>query len=79
MHVNRWFMAIFPYITGHALGIGSAGAVCSIKESSGSQNQRVHVVLKASKSAGAKCDDIPADLYPRACVRNLDLWVQSVL
>ena len=32
---------------------GSAGAVCSIKESSGPQNQRVHIVLKASKSAGA--------------------------
>ena len=33
-----------------------AGAVCSIKESSGTQNQRVHIVLKASKSAGAKGD-----------------------
>ena len=33
-----------------------AGAVCSIKESSGPQNQRVHLVLKASKSAGAKGD-----------------------
>ena len=39
---------------GHAFG--SAGAVCSIKESSGPQNQRVHIVLKASKSAGAKGD-----------------------
>ena len=35
---------------------GSAGAVRSIKESSGPQNQRVHLVLKASKSAGAKGD-----------------------
>ena len=26
---------------------GSAGAVCSIKESSGPQNQQVHIVLKA--------------------------------
>ena len=33
---------------------GSAGAVCSIKESSGTQNQRVHIVLKASKSVGAR-------------------------
>ena len=32
---------------------GSAGAVCSIKEISGPQNQRVHTVLKASKTAGA--------------------------
>ena len=32
---------------------GSAGAVCSIKESSGPQNQRVHLVLKALKSVGA--------------------------
>ena len=35
---------------------GSAGAICSIKESSGPQNQRVHIVLKASKSSGAKGD-----------------------
>ena len=35
---------------------GSAGAVCFIKESSGPQNQRVHIVLKASKLAGAKGD-----------------------
>ena len=35
---------------------GSAGAVFSIKESSAPQNQRVHIVLKASKSAGAKGD-----------------------
>ena len=35
---------------------GFAGAVCSIKESSGPQNQWVHIVLKASKSAGAKGD-----------------------
>ena len=39
------------------------GAVCSIKESSGPQNQRVHIVLKASKSAGAKG---PKDLRVRA-------------
>ena len=32
------------------------GAVCFIKESSRPQNQRVHTVLKASKSAGAKGD-----------------------
>ena len=35
---------------------GSAGAVCSIKESSGLQNQRVHILIKASKLAGAKGD-----------------------
>ena len=35
---------------------GSAGAVCSIEESSGPQNPRVSIVLKASKSAGAKGD-----------------------
>ena len=38
------------------LYFGSAGAVCSIKESCGPQNQRVHIVLKASKSACAKGD-----------------------
>ena len=37
---------------------GSAGAVCSIEESSGSQNLRVHIGLKASKSGGSK-DDVP--------------------
>ena len=37
---------------------GSVGAVCSIEESSGPQNLRVSIVLKASKSAGAK-GDIP--------------------
>ena len=37
---------------------GSAGAVHSIKESSGPQNQRVHIVLK---SLGAK-GDIPKTL-----------------
>ena len=35
---------------------GFAGAVCSIKESSEPPNQGVHVVLKTSKSAGAKGD-----------------------
>ena len=35
---------------------GSAGAVCSIKESSGPQNQQVHIVLKASNLAGG---DVP--------------------
>jgi hypothetical protein len=45
-------------MAGYALEFGSAGAVCSIKESSGSQNQWLHLVLKASKSAGAK-GDIP--------------------
>ena len=44
---------------------GSAGAVCSIKESSGPQNQRVHIVLKAAKSAGAK-GDVSKDLPVRA-------------
>ena len=42
---------------------GSAGAVCSIKESSGPQNQQVHIVLKASKSAGAK-GDVPYICIP---------------
>ena len=41
----------------------SAGAVCCIKESSGPQNQRVHIVLKALKSAGAKGD------VPKICTR----------
>ena len=35
---------------------GSAGAVCSIEENSGSQNMQVSIVLKASKSTGAKGD-----------------------
>ena len=36
---------------------GSAGAACSIEESSGPQNLRVHIiVLKAQKSEGAKGD-----------------------
>ena len=35
-------------IQGMRYEFGSAGAVCSIKESSGLQNQRVHIVLKAS-------------------------------
>ena len=43
-------------IQGMHLKFGSAGAVCSIKENSGPQNQQVHIVLKASKSAGANGD-----------------------
>ena len=35
---------------------GSAGAVCSIEESSGPQNPWLLIVLGASKSAGAKGD-----------------------
>ena len=42
---------------------GSAGAFCSIKESSGPQNQRVHIVLKGSKSAGVK-GDVPKICAP---------------
>ena len=34
----------------------AAGAVCSIKESSGSQNLRVSIVIKASKPAVSKGD-----------------------
>ena len=37
---------------------GSAGAVCSIEESSGPQNLGVSIVIKASKSGGAN-GDIP--------------------
>ena len=37
---------------------GSSGAVFSIEESSGPQNPLVSIVLRASKSAGAK-DDVP--------------------
>ena len=44
---------------------GSAGAVCSIKESSGHQNQWVHIVLKVSKSADAK-GDVPR-VYATRC------------
>jgi hypothetical protein len=33
---------------------GSAGAVCFKEESSGPQNPRVPIVLKATKSTGAK-------------------------
>ena len=40
---------------GNALGIWICGCRC-ILASSGSQNQRVHIVLEASKSAGAKGD-----------------------
>ena len=35
---------------------GSAGAVCSVQDSSGSQNLQVSILLEASKSAGAKGD-----------------------
>ena len=35
---------------------GSASAVCSIEDSSGPQSLQVSIVLKASKSAGAKGD-----------------------
>ena len=35
---------------------GSAGVVCSIEESSGPQNLLVPIVVRASKSAGAKGD-----------------------
>ena len=38
---------------------GSAGAVCSIEESSGPQNLRVSIVLKASRSASTK-GDVPS-------------------
>ena len=41
--------------TGNAFGIWICGCRC-ILECSGSQNQRVHIVLEASKSAGAKGD-----------------------
>ena len=39
----------------HTLGIWicAGGVLCSIEESSGPQNLRVHLVLKASKSASA--------------------------
>ena len=39
------------------LKFGSAVAVSSIEESSGPQNLQLPIVLKASKSAGAKGDD----------------------
>ena len=35
---------------------GSAGAVCSVEDSSGPQNLQVSILLKASKSADAKGD-----------------------
>ena len=38
------------------LEFGSAGAVCLINDSTGLQNQRLHIVLKPSKSVGAKGD-----------------------
>jgi hypothetical protein len=43
-------------VQGIFYGFGSAGAVFSIEERSGPQNLRVSIVLKASKSAGAKGD-----------------------
>ena len=54
-------------IQGMRYEFGSARAVRSIKESSGSQNQRVHIVLKASKSSGAK-GDVPK-ISGCACTR----------
>ena len=45
----------------------SAGAFCSIEESSGPQNQWVPIVLRASKSASAKGDVLKSkDLQVRA-------------
>ena len=52
---------------------GSASAVSSIKESSGSQNQRVHIVLKASKSAVAK-GYVP-QWVRRVQKRNFGSWI----
>ena len=57
-----WLLVVQDFVFGSfglfgSLGQpGSAGAVCSIKESSGPKNQQVHIVLKASKSVGAKGD-----------------------
>ena len=50
---------------------GSVGAVCSIKERSGPQNQRVHIVLKESlKKASPQNQKVqkvcPKDLRVRA-------------
>ena len=38
------------------LDLRSADAGCTIDKSSGPQNPRVHIVLKTSKSSGAKGD-----------------------
>ena len=54
---SSWSLKMYKYkFQGMRSEFGSAGAVCSIKESSGTQNQRVHIVLKASKSVVAKGD-----------------------
>ena len=57
------------YIQGMRYEFGSVGAVCSIKESSGPQNQRVHIVLKAWKSVGAK-GDVPKICGCTRCTRS---------
>ena len=53
-------------IQGMRYDFGSAGAVCSIEESSGSQNPWLSIVLNGSKSAGAKGDvqNIYGFVYP---------------
>ena len=62
------------YWTGNALGIRICGCRC-ILESYGSQNQRVHIVLEASKSAGAKGD------VPKICgfVHTMHVLTHSLL
>ena len=57
IYINFFSSTIFSvYVQGMRQEFGSAGAVCSKKDISGPQNQRVHIVLKTSKSAGAKGD-----------------------
>ena len=51
------------------------GASCSIKESSGPQNEWLHIVLKASKSEGAKGNLLTRwsdNLKSNCCFPNLE-------
>ena len=64
----------------HALGISIWGCslVCSIEESSVSQNLWVSIVLKASKSAGAK-GDVPENFPRKGNLSNALTLLYSVL
>ena len=62
---------MYGLLQGMRLEFGSAGAVCSIEESSGPQNLWVSIVLKASNSACVKGDTSPKDLQVRATTAPL--------
>ena len=55
IRILEFFDLTIDFLAGNVLGIWICGCRC-ILESPGSQNQRVHIVLYDSKSAGAKGD-----------------------